>query len=171
MNSIKSTFRTLSIAAAILAITGCNDDNWSKIEGLKAPDQTFKVKVSTDTRLHVGETLEFDVTSEKSGKLWLVHVGPEDEITLLFPNDIDSDNEIESGETIHVPAEGEKWFVEAAEPAGKNIVATIVTTGNTSINDVVDAIEEKNEAKALHLISNAAAWGINKQVIEVLSND
>ena len=74
----------------------------------------------------VGETLEFNVKSEKSGYLYLFDVQDGSEVVLLFPNKYSGGNGITAAKTLTVP--GTEPFTIPAMSPGRDVVLAIVTT-------------------------------------------
>jgi hypothetical protein len=85
---------------------------------------TFRVDSSS---LRIGkDALDFFVTSREAGYLYLLMVGSDGAtFDLLFPNQIDRNNLIQAGETLHLPRSS--WKLTAQGPAGKNTLLAIVT--------------------------------------------
>jgi len=164
MNRMTKT-AALVLAGTLIAV-GCNEkeyvhvgSNWGALYELEPPESTFQVEASADAqRYELGETLTFDIISARSGRLWVVHVASNDEVSVLVPADEGSDNRIDAGETVSIP-------MEAVRPAGESIVGFIVTTGDLGLQDVLS--EGKGVPKALRLVQDAEAWGIAKEVVAV----
>lgn len=153
-------------------ISGCNEDryihvgpNWEAIHTLEPSDKHFNVELKAKQHLVSKDCLSFKIKSEKSGKLWLVQVGPDDTITLLFPNELSKENKIQANQWMSVPAGHEDYEIQAEAPFGKSTIAAIVTTNNLGLEDVLSV---KNDMKkALVLIDTAPQWGIAHNVIDV----
>ncbi len=167
--AVKSLIRIMLIMLA--GIIGCKEEkyvhvgpNWDGLHKLKPSDRTFRVSVSGKNSAKIGDDLFFKITSEKDGRLWVVQVDPEDELSVLFPNQAISDNTISAGKSVSVPPKGVDWSITAGKPVGKSIVAFVVTTGDTDIGDVLTG--EKDISKALK-IAKSSDWGIEKLVIDI----
>jgi hypothetical protein len=170
--------RTL-LAASMLCCLGaanCGDTeyvhvgpNWAALNELEPSEKTFDVKISGADQLEIGDRLEVKVTSKKKGRLWLVRVDPDDDVTLLFPNRMDQDNEIPAGVPVRIPDTDDSWSLEASDPLGKSVLAAIVTTGDADLDDVLE--NQKSVYKALRLVEELPAWGIAKKVIDVSEAD
>ena len=139
--------------------------NWDALQTLEPPDETFDVEVRANDRYEVGEKLSVRVQSAKAGRVWIVRVDPDDEVSLIFPNQFAKDNAIEAGEWLSIPAEGSRWSLEADEPVGASMVAAIVTVGDADLDDVLGS--EKSIPKALRLVEADPSWAVAKKVIEV----
>ena len=163
----------LSALIILLALIGCNrepdvivvGENWKKVHELQSSDKSFTVEVSGKKQLKVGDDLELHVTSAKAGKLWLIRVDPNDQVDLLFPNELSPDNSIKAYQPLTIPPKDAGYSIAALEPAGHSTVACIVTTGNTDLGAVFDG--QNISSKALTLIKQAPEWGIGKSIIEV----
>lgn len=170
--------RTLLLVSVLccLGTANCADTeyvhvgpNWAALNELEPSEKTFTVKISGADELKVGDRFEVKITSKKEGRLWLLRVDPDDDVTLLFPNRMDDDNEIPAGVTVRIPDDDDSWGMEASEPLGKSVLAAIVTTGDADLDDVLD--NQKNVPKALRLVEELPAWGIAKKVIDVSEAD
>ncbi len=77
--------------------------------------------------LKIGEdSLDFTVTSNQSGYLYVLMVGSDGKsFDLLFPNQIDRDNFVTAGQPLRLPRES--WQITAQGPAGGNQLLAIVT--------------------------------------------
>jgi len=139
--------------------------NWAAVNDIESSEKGFRVRVTGKQDLKLGEELTFEVTSDKSGKLWVVQVDPEDNVTLLFPNEKSKVNAVSAANPFNVPPKGATWRIEATKPAGKSVVAFIVTTGDTDLQDVLG--QKGSMTKALRLMENGPSWGVGKLVIDV----
>ena len=94
---------------ALFGLSGCATTyvhvgpNWDTIHNLEASEIPIKVKVYGTSSAKLGDTLKFTVTSEKSGRLWVVQVDPNDELLQLFPNNVSGTNWIDGGKSLTVP--------------------------------------------------------------------
>ena len=156
----------------VAGISACKEEKyvhvgpkWDALHKLTPPEDTFQVRVSGNVKAKLGENLSFRITSGKDGKLWIVQVDPQDELTLLFPNENVSDNTISARKSLSVPPRGAEWSIEASEPAGRSVVAFVITTGPIDIRDVLS--EKKDISKALRLVNESGEWGIGKLVIDI----
>jgi len=156
----------------VAGISACKEEKyvhvgpkWDALHKLTPPEDSFRVRVSGDERAKLGEDLSFRVTSDKDGKLWIVQVDPRDELTLLFPNERMRDNTISAYKSVVIPPKEADWRIEAGEPAGKSVIAFVVTTGDIDIRDVLS--EKKDISKALRLVNESGEWGIEKLVIDI----
>jgi len=171
MKNVLKMVTAVSLASVVLAGCGPTEyvhvgPNWDAIHNLEPSEKSFDVKILAGKSYKVGDEMSFEVMSEKDGRLWVVTVDPDDEATVLFPNDAYEDNWIEADTKVTVPPEDVDWALEAAEPTGDNVVAVIVTTGDTDLSDVIDG-QEKGMEKALRIVEGEPSWGVAKKVISI----
>lgn len=162
-------------AITVLLAAGCNRSaqteyvhvgpNWAAIHNLEHSENNFNVELKGPETLKAGETIRFEIKSAKTGKLWLVQVDSDDEISLLFPNKMSTDNNISAEAWLQVPPVDAGYEIFSQEPYGQSTLAAIVTTGDTGIDDVLTV--QKSMAKALVLIESQPAWGIAHKVVDV----
>jgi len=170
----QSTMIGVALAlAALLAFfpVGCQKDryihvgpNWDALNTLNPPEDGFGVSAGGPGKTTLGQDLSFRVSSEKEGRLWVVQVSPDDRMNVMFPNNAVRDNRIAAGETLRIPPRGADWAIAASEPAGKSIVAFVVTTGNIDLTDVLSGNDGMEKAIR---VAERAAWGVDKMVIDV----
>ena len=104
-----------------------------------------------------GQRLALSVKVPQAGYLNVVAVGPDDTITLLFPNQFIADNHVEAG-TIALPAaippmpNGRRVFFPVTAPYGRTMVAAILTTEKV---DLFQSAVDSNDGKALRTPSLA----------------
>lgn len=155
----------------MLAPTGCQKDryihvgsNWDALHKLEPPEESFGVTAGGPGKTALGEDLAFRVVSENEGRLWVVQVSPDDRMSVMFPNDAVRDNRIGAGETVRIPPPGADWTIAANEPAGKSIVAFVVTTGDIDLTDVLSG---KDGVEKAIRVAERSRWGLDKMVIDV----
>lgn len=178
---MKSTKLTISVLLILLVTvfftTGCKQEqqgqaqyvhvgpNWAAVHNLEPSDKNFQVQLKGKQTLTDGQAIQFSIKSAKAGQVWVVQVDPNDEMTLLFPNEISTDNQISADTWFQVPPAGAGYEILAGHPYGQSTLAAVVTTGETDINDVLAA--QKSMAKALILIEDQPFWGIGHIVVDV----
>ncbi len=138
--------------------------NWNAVYTINEPDNKVDISVKSKEKLKVGEQMTFSVKAQKGGRLWVLQVDPDDNVTTLFPNKLDKNNAIKANQAFTLPPDGANWSIAASKPTGKSVVAFIVTTGDA---DLSDAMASKNMKKSLQIVEQAPAWGIAKVVIDV----
>lgn len=104
-----------------------------------------------------GEEVRMQITVPSAGYLNVVSVGPDDTVTLLYPNQNARDNHVAAG-TVSLPADipkvsGQEIYFPVTAPYGKTLVAAIVTSAPL---DLVANAVDANSGKALYTPSLAA---------------
>jgi hypothetical protein len=98
---------------------------WARLERLASEGQYFQMQ-TPQRRYKVGEIVEFTLNVPAPGYLNLITIDAEDNATVLFPNQFDSDNQIEAGQ-FHFPGEDSVFELPALEPLGQTLVVAFVT--------------------------------------------
>ena len=82
--------------------------------------------IASPDELRIGhDFLDLTLTSSRAGFVYLVLLGSDGKsFSLLFPNDLDRDNRIAAGETLHLPRP--PWRVQSQGPAGHDLLLAIV---------------------------------------------
>ena len=162
----------LIFGAAALLLAGCAQyvvvgPNWQAL--YNAPEGgAARVSISTEKeRLTVGEKMSFTVESDKSGKVWLITVGPDDVRRLVFPNRYATDNSIEKHKAVQLPGELESWSLKASEPLGNNLVVAIVTGRDAQEEDIRDLLRGPDFSKSLAIEREPLKYGLAKTIITV----
>jgi hypothetical protein len=71
----------------------------------------------TKRQLRIGrDKLSFTVSSQRDGHVYVLVLGPDGVLTLLFPNTQAADNRIRAGQSLLLPQAS--WMLEASDPAG-----------------------------------------------------
>lgn len=97
-------------------------------ELLAQRDGRRKVSISLSRPvLQIGrDALDFRVTSSHAGHVYVGLLGSDQQsFYLLFPNDLDRDNQVAAGQTLQLPRTN--WRVTAGGPAGTNRMVVLVT--------------------------------------------
>lgn len=162
---------SVALVSIALAITACKQTeyvhvgpNWAAINELEPSGETFELDASGETAYRLGQDMRFSVQSARAGRLWIVQVGPDDELTQLYPNDYSEDNLVSADRAFSIPAPGADWSLEAVEPLGKSIVAFVVTTGEVDVDEILG---QNSLSKGLRLVSDSGPWAIDHLVIDV----
>lgn len=93
-------------------------------------DAKRRVEVASGrTQLKIGvDALDFSVKSDRAGFVYVALAGSDNKsVYLLFPNDLDPNNRIESGQTLQLPRPN--WRLKAGGPAGTDHLLVLVTDG------------------------------------------
>lgn len=172
---MKKIIALLLISSFIIA--GCEDEkiyihvgpNWDMVHKLEASKDSFNVSLSgVKSNYKLGENLKLEVKSEKAGKLWIVQVDSNDEVTLLMPNQLQMDNAISANVPFNFPPAQADWSASAGEPVGESVLAFIVTTSGVDLNQVFSAKSNNNiMQKTFYIIEDEPAWGLQTKVINV----
>lgn len=139
--------------------------NWAAFDKLDPTKASFAVEAQAGSRYSLGSPLHFSVSSDASGHLWIVQIDAVDQVDLLYPNTRVADNAIKARTTVQIPPAGADWSLEAGEPAGKNLVAFIVTTGDLDLGAVLR--ERKDVQQVVRMVETGPAWGFAKRVVSI----
>jgi len=93
------------------------------LESLRAAaDPGIKLELSlARSRLTIGrDLLDFSVSSQRDGYLYLLHVASDGKFYVLFPNKLDTNNYLKAGSTQRFPRPA--WGIQAQGPAGTSYV-------------------------------------------------
>lgn len=138
--------------------------NWAAVENLKSTSDQFQVVVTGQSKLKLGDDMAFHISSSQTGRLWLVQVDANDEVTFLFPNIDGQDNRILGNRSVKIPSFSADWVIEASEPKGESLVAAVVTTEKF---DLYKDLSTKSTKKLADILSNAQDWGVGRMVVTV----
>lgn len=83
----------------------------------------------------IGDKIEFKFTSDQDCYVTLLDFTPSGKIYVLFPNKWVTNNFVKAGESITVPAAGQKFSMKVGGPAGVDVVKAIATNVETKILD------------------------------------
>ena len=138
--------------------------NRAAIENLKSTNDQFQVVVTGQSKLKLGDEMAFQVSSSQTGRLWMVQVDPNDEVTFLFPNTAGQDNRILGNKPVKIPPASSDWVIEASEPKGKSLVAAVITAEKF---DLYKNMGTKSTQSLADILSNAQDWGVGRMVVTV----
>lgn len=169
------TIKFIPMLLLTLVLGACDDDikeyvhvgpNWAALHEIKSSEKTFSVEIDAASSAILGDKIVLKVKSEQAGKLWILQVDPNDEVSLVYPNAISKNNQIAADNWQQIPAEGSNWSIEAMKPTGVSVLAFIVTSPGTDLSSVFNG-QPKEMDKALRIVEKTAAWGLAKQVINI----
>lgn len=104
-----------SAIAALMDIYNNRDDR--KLVSLRAAKPVLKIGK---------DSVDFTVTSRESGYLYLLMAGSDGKtFDLLFPNQLDQNNQVQAGASIRLPRPA--WALNSEGPPGKNTLLAMVT--------------------------------------------
>ena len=138
--------------------------NWTAVENLKSTSDQFRVELTGKAKLNLGDEMVFHVSSSQKGRLWMVQVDPNDEVTFLFPNREGQDNRLLGDKSVKIPPASADWVIEASEPKGESLVVAVVTTEKF---DLYKNMGTKSTKKLADILSNAQDWGVGHMVVYV----
>ncbi len=103
----------------------------SRLGAMENPSQPFDVELrlnAGEETLALGETVRFEVRSERGGYLTLVDLGTNDSITVLYPNHIEPGPvRVPAGEWVSFPSDEMGFDIEVQPPPGRGMVRAWVT--------------------------------------------
>ncbi len=172
------------VGLALLLLGACNDqyvhvgERWAALDQLAAPTDAIVVQVSGPSSGAVGDPVRFTVTPRDNGYLWVVQVDSQDRVSLLFPNEVEPDNQVTGGRERVIPGEGYKLVLD--KPTGVHLLAFIVTSQEDGLARVLppqvrDTLQSGAGASASASVFQPAGvvldrglrWGWYKQVLKV----
>ncbi len=178
--------RSSLLAAVLIAVTmllsvACKQEktyvhvgpNWARVHNLQPSEKSFKVSVKGKKSIALGDEMVFAVTSAREGQLWVIQVGSDDKVAVLFPNEMAPDNSIKKNEMMFIPPEGANWSITAQEPVGSSTVAFLVTGNANDLSRVFanqKAMGIDNNMivnKGLALTSADPEWGVGRIVVDI----
>ena len=105
-----------------------------KLVAAKPYKSSFKADVWTDKKEYeISEKIVFYVKSDKNGYLTLLDVGPNGNITVIFPNKYHRENFIRAGVTYQVPSPNYGFEFDVQGPAGLERIKAIITLNKVSL--------------------------------------
>jgi TolB-like protein len=109
-------------------------EHLEKLVAEKPHKSSFNVYTWTDKKdYEIDEKIVFYVKSDKNGYLTMLDVGPNGDITVIFPNKFHRDNLIRAGVTYQVPSPNYGFEFDVRGPAGLERIKAIVTLNNISL--------------------------------------
>lgn len=169
----------------ILSLSACDQekprefvlvgDNWQAITELQGQGIKVAVEPKQGDVVAIGDRLRWQVTASQTGRLWVLSVDENDEVSLIYPNSVASDNAIMANSPRLIPAETAQWDIEVGEPKGKIQLAFVVTPADMTLGQVLPATMANNittppstqKAIRLNQGSGSQQWGVNQTVITV----
>ena len=127
--------------------TNDGPDLWASLEILTRDADDVLAMQPNKTAFRLREPLAVTVTAERNGYLYLLNLGDgEDEISVLFPNRYQRDNEVRTGDVVRIPeASSDQFRLLARLPAERshqqNLLVAIVTEVPLPVDDVVSSTD------------------------------
>lgn len=121
-HEIPAAGATQAIAAAIRQELSAH-----QLAALENPASPFELAFALEggrADLEIGDPVAFEVRSARDGYLTVVDLGTDGTVTVLFPNEDDTDGRVRAGELVRLPQSAQ---FEAVAPAGRGIVRAFVT--------------------------------------------
>ncbi|WP_341317029.1 protein kinase [Paraburkholderia sp. IMGN_8] len=97
----------------------------ARIAALADPEIQVKVDLPVPRAVVNRDKLRFSLTSNRAGYVFVFVVDPADQYLLLFPNELDHENQIAPGKRLVLPRPS--WPMLAGEPLGANHFVAIVS--------------------------------------------
>lgn len=116
----------VSPAAQISEIVFDPSTELNRVFGQRDPSWELSVFAEKEIVRIGRDKLKFRLTSGRSGFVYVLMVGTKrDDFSLIFPNDIDSNNHIDAHGEFNLPRKG--WSMTAAGPAGTNQFVVLIS--------------------------------------------
>ena len=87
----------------------------------------FDIMPGRRGRIKIGEKIVFRFQSNQSGYLTIVDIQPGGDVVVLFPNDSQPSNRIESGRLYSIPSEQDAFEITVSEPVGTDTLVAYFT--------------------------------------------
>ena len=100
------------------------------------PHSTVKLSLRTresKTVYRFGETVSYQIETDKAGYLYLLVFSQEDKVTCAFPNEYDRDNYLQPGS--HTLPRPNTPLIEVGEPAGKDTVIALLSATKLNLGE------------------------------------
>lgn len=102
------------------------EDEFARVATLADPSIHLKADVSVPRAVVDRDKLRFSLTSNRAGYVYVFVVDPAGQCLLLFPNELDHDNQIAPARRLVLPRPS--WPMQAGEPVGANHFLAIVSS-------------------------------------------
>ena len=90
----------------------------------------------------VGETFKISAKSEEPGYLYLLHIDPQGNLDLIFPQ-AGQDNKIPAGKLMQIPAQKSKQQFLVHGPKGQHRVTAVVTTRPLLLSGLISGTQQQ----------------------------
>ncbi len=129
--------------------TGEVETLWDILERLVADkisqgsSQSLKIRTNRK-EYRVGDLLTIECRVNMDGYINVLNVGRNDqEATVLYPNKYHQDNRVQTGTTIKIPGEDDKFQLPAQEPLGENLIVVFVSRDRLNAYEMDGKIADK----------------------------
>ncbi|HUF13354.1 MAG TPA: DUF4384 domain-containing protein [Longimicrobiales bacterium] len=102
----------------------------NELAELDNPAPTFQLEFmfnEPDNSFGLGDLIQFHIRSGRPGYLTVVDLGTDGTVSVLFPNQWDSNNRLDAGTTLVLPTPTMGFDFRATPPAGRGIVRAFLT--------------------------------------------
>lgn len=106
------------------ALAGGHGPQWQQLADLVSGAEPLTVSLN-QPRYAQGDNLVITVDVPRQGYLNVVHVGPDDEATVLFPNQFEADNQVAGGRIV-IPTERMTFDLKARPPYGPSLIVALL---------------------------------------------
>ncbi|MCB1811147.1 MAG: DUF4384 domain-containing protein [Candidatus Competibacteraceae bacterium] len=178
------------LAIFLLALSGCVQppvapapatptyvyvgDNWRALDSLTPPVNSIQLAVQAPEEGTLDQKIQFQVTPNDNGYLWIVQIDANDQVQLLFPNNEEPENYIRVGNTITLPGRS-GYYYYLDRPLGQNLLAFIITSEKDGISQVLpprikDVLYKSRDSRRFIRgvkYRQQQDWGVTKHVITV----
>ena len=116
-------------------------DEVGGIGGIKNPEAEFAIELWVDKEngtYKPGEEIKFFFKCNKDCYLTLLDIGTSGQVTILFPNQYQTDNKVKAGEICSIPGEDAQYVCRAKGPPGEEVVKAIATLDKTTLYEEED---------------------------------
>jgi hypothetical protein len=114
-------------------------EEFDRIVQAQTPGYGVKASIGKQA-LRVGhDRLSFTVSSQRDGHVYVLVLGPDGVLSLLFPNTQAVDNRIRAGQSLRLPQAS--WALEASDPAGTEHFLVLVSKEPRDFAQVVQGRE------------------------------
>jgi hypothetical protein len=98
---------------------------WQELAGLVKEATPLPIEINQN-QYAGGDVLIISVTVPQPGYLNVIHVDPNDDTTILFPNQFNPENKVSAGKLV-IPTEQMTFDLKAHQPYGPSLIAAVVT--------------------------------------------
>jgi hypothetical protein len=111
---------------SIIASRNSQGPNWQDLTNLSSSGKPLQATVN-QTSFNAGELIKFKLNVPTDGYLNIINVDAHDEVTVIYPNKFNPENQATSGE-LAIPGTLMPFEIEAINPSGDSLTVFVVTT-------------------------------------------
>jgi len=101
----------------------------------------------------IGDNVKAFFLSSSDAYIYIINIGPTGDITLIFPNDHETDNRVVAGKQYQFPGENSNFDWTLEEPTGTEIIKVIATKQPVNILQFIDEQLGCTEHRNIKVIS------------------